>query len=255
VPACSAPPRTSALALLALLGCAARRSGTDLPPPPDSHLTGRPESLLVLGDADSFAWPVLLQDLLACHAGPIRVWNASFEAAEKRAWVGEAGAAAAHSIAEMGAPPRLVLCVPTLGDIATDAGTGQAALERGAGALEGLARALHAAGVAEVAFTAPFDPRGPGLVESAIETLLARGPDHVVAGPDLGTASRRYGTDALSADGGLNEFGVKLVAEEWYRWLTGSGACEEDVQDLYSRSYDVRAIAEGHARTRSGMGP
>ena len=45
-----------------------------------------------------------------------------------------------------------------------------------------------------------------------------------------------------------NEFGTKLVAEEWYRWLAGPEARESVVEGLYARDYDVDALEAARAR-------
>lgn len=131
----------------------------------------------------------------------------------------------------------------------------RAGAEQGADAFERLAWALHAAGVERVAFATPFYVHGAGpeigLECVALERLLARRLAFVVAGPDLFRASRRYFPGAFDEDGAPNEFGIKLIAEEWYRWLAGPEAREEAVEALYARDYDIAALEASFARARN----
>ena len=66
-------------------------------------------------------------------------------------------------------------------------------------------------------------------------------------------ATREYWPDGYDAAGAnLNEFGIKVVAEAWYRALAGSEADEEVIQELYAKDYDVAALArEARARERA----
>ena len=96
----------------------------------------------------------------------------------------------------------------------------------GANALERLALELHRAGIERVVFATPVYTASGGaelsLEHVAIERVLARGHAFVEAGPDVFRASKRYYPDAYLEGGEEpNEFGQKLLAEEWYRWLAG----------------------------------
>jgi len=264
--------RSSILSLALLLG-ACRVAPESLvphdvaarPPLESEHLHGTPQSFVVLGGARSFAWPALLQELLDDHAnrnGLYRVLNASTEADGIGAWSADAeGGPLAVLVREYLAPgkplPRTALCMVSLRGLFDERGpvkteNDMVGAEMGADALERLARALHAAGIERVAFATPLYAEGSepelGLERIAIERLLARGLPFVEAGPDVFGASRPYFPDAYEADRRHpNEFGVKLVAEEWYRWLAGPEAREAVVEALYAEDFDVEAIEAAHA--------
>jgi hypothetical protein len=233
------------------------------------HLRGTPRAFVVLGGERSFAWPALLQELLDDHAnrsGLYRVLNAATDADGIHAW----------SAAEDGGPldvlgseylaserpgkaplPRTALCMVSLRGLSDARGpvkteNDMVGAEMGADALEGLARELHAAGIETVVFATRLYAEGCepelGLERIAIERLLARGLPFVEAGPDVFGASRPYFPDAYESDlRHPNEFGVKLVAEEWYRWLAGPEAHEAVVEALYAEDFDMDAIEAAHA--------
>jgi hypothetical protein len=237
-------------------------------PPLSEYLTGAPTTFLVFGDTDSFVWPTMLQDLLDRHArgGVYHVINASSSAGAKD-WSDPdalrellAGALREHDEQA----PRVALCQVSLRGIGDERGPVKSehdmlGAEKGADALERLATALHALGVEHVLFaTSPYrqgaDPE-LRLERVALERLLARGHDFVAAGPELYEPTRRYFPDAYAADEHeLNEFGIKLLGEEWYRFLAGPEAREELVEALYARDYDVDVIDASHA-VRRGFGP
>lgn len=233
-------------------------------------LRARPATFVVVGDASSFAWPALLQDLLDVHAGKdglYRVENGALATGLVRAEGTEAtpfGALAQASLTalehEEVEGPRTALCLVSLRGICDERGpvkseNDMVGAEMGADALERLAVALHESGVERVVFATPLFVEGAtpelGLERVAIERLLARGHAFVEAGPDLFSASRRYFPDAYAEDQvHPNEFGTKLLAEEWYRWLAGPEAREEAVEALYARDYDVEALEAAHAEQR-----
>jgi len=239
----------------------------------DSHseyLRARPATFVVVGDASSFAWPALLQDLLDVHAGKpalYRVENGAVELGPTRAEgehaapfrvLAQAGLAALKT--DESEEPRTALCVVSLRGICDERGpvkseNDMVGAEMGADALERLAVALHESGIERVAFATPLFAAGAepelGLEHVAIERLLSRGHAFVVAGPDLFSASRHYFPDAYAEDKvHPNQFGTKLVAEEWFRWLAGPDAREETVEALYARDYDVEALEAAHAEQR-----
>jgi hypothetical protein len=237
------------------------------PPLESEHLRGAPRAFVVLGGERSFAWPALLQELLDDHAnrsGLYRVLNAATDADGIRAWsAADEGDALDVLVREYLAPraaaslPRTALCMVSLrglfdarGPVKTE--NDMVGAEMGADALERLARELHAAGIETVVFGTPLYAEGSepelGLERVAIERLLARGLPFVEAGPDVYGASRPYFPDAYQSDRHHpNEFGVKLVAEEWYRWLAGPEAHETVVEALYAEDFDVEAIEAAHA--------
>lgn len=248
----------------------------DRPPLTSEHLRGAPHSFVVLGGARSFAWPALLQELLDHHAnrfGLYRVLNASAAVDGVGAWTDATEGAPLDALVRAylapgeergGAPaPRTALCMVSLRGLTDEHGpvkteNDMVGAELGADALERLARALHAAGIEHVAFATPLYAEGTGpelgLERVAIERLLARGLPYVEAGPDVFASSRGYFPDAYESDRrNPNEFGVKLVAEEWYRWLAGPEARENVVEALYAEDFDVEAIEAAHAaRIESG---
>src|SRR5262245_38247990 len=88
-------PRSLLVLLPLAAGCHARPEsllpgGTGAHVDPHSeYLRGRAESFVVLGDAESFVWPALLQDLLDAHAGKTglyRVLNGAAPADGIGAW-------------------------------------------------------------------------------------------------------------------------------------------------------------------------
>lgn len=245
-------------------------------------LRGAPASFVVLGDATSFAWPTLLQEMLDAHAqqhGLYRVRNGAVEDGEIGAWTWKSESADGPlavlkaEVASLRAQlrsgvsaPTTALCLLTLRGLGDDRGPVKSAhdmvgAEMGADALERLALELHAAGVEHVVFATPLYAADAepelGLEHVALERLLARGHAFVEAGPDVFRASRRYFPDAYEPDREHpNEFGTKLVAEEWYRWLAGPEAREDVVERLYSTDYDVEALEAAYARKRGAtVGP
>jgi hypothetical protein len=238
--------------------------------PESEYLRGDPAAFVVLGDTTSFVWPAMLQELLDAHAakrGLYRVHNGATPAQGIGAWkeTREPGPfralsedfLSARAAARAGAPlPKTALCMVSLRGIGDEGGpvkseNDMVGAEMGADALERLALELHELGVERVVFATPFYAEGTGpelgLEHVALERLLARGHDFVAAGPDVFRASRRYFPDAFEAGGTEpNEFGVKLMAEEWYRWLAGPEARERVVEALYATDYDVEAIEAAH---------
>jgi hypothetical protein len=274
------------LASLALAACHVRPESF-LPAGAVSHapersefLLAEPASFVVLGGAESFVWPVLLQDLLDGHAGrkkPYHVLNGAAREPGIGAWTNTANSASASADGPFrtlvddylatgarrlgGAPPpRTALCLVSLRGLCDESGpvksdSDMLGAEMGAEALERLALELREAGVERVVFATPLYAEGAGpelgLEHLAIERLLARGHDFVQAGPDVFRASKRYYPDAFEADGvSPNEFGLKLIAEEWYRWLAGPEAHENVVEALYSKDFDTDAIEAAFAESR-----
>lgn len=268
-----------AFVLFVTPGCHVRPESL-LPASLDSHaprqsdfLRANPESFVVLGDESSFVWPTLLQELLDTHAGrrkQYRVLNAASEEAGIGPWnaceegpfralVDDFLSANARRLA--GAPaPKTALCLVSLRGLCDEGGpvkseSDMLGAEMGANALERLALELTQAGVERVVFATPLYAEGSGpelgLEHLAIERLLARGHSFVHAGPDIFRASRRYYPDAYEEDGVRpNEFGLKLIAEEWYRWLAGPEAEEPAVEALYSKDFDTDAIEAAFADSR-----
>lgn len=240
------------------------------------YLRGQPAAFVVLGDATSFVWPALLQETLDAHAGRpglYRLLNAAAPAQGIGAWTsakepGSLRAQAEGCFSGRAEPrsseplPKTALCLVSLRGLGDEAGPVMSANDRvggemGADALERLAFELRDLGAERVVFATPLYSAGAGpelgLEHVAIERLLARGHDSsghalIVAGPDVYRASSRYFPDAFEPDGvRTNEFGQKLVAEEWYRWLAGPEAREGVVEGLYATDYDIRAIEAAHA--------
>lgn len=227
------------------------------------YLRERPQSFVVLGDAQSFVWPTLLQELLDGHAQRslhhvvsaavprtgVGAWASGQEPSALRALADELARAGRLGLAP---EPRTALCLISLRGLGDERGpvkseNDMVGAEMGANALERLALELRQRGIERVVFATPIHVAGAGpelgLEHVAIERLLARGHAFVAAGPDLFRATRRYFPDAYEEGGTrLNEFGLKLVAEEWYRWLAGPEAREPVVEALYAEDFDVRAI-------------
>lgn len=249
--------RSSLLATLALTtGCHVRPesflpAGASAHPAGSDKLTGTPASFVVFGDARSFVWPALLQEMLDTHAqGDLyEVANASVAEADARSTPTHV------PVADL-PEPRAALCLVSLAGVGDEQGPvkgehDMVGAEMGADALERLALELHAAGFARVVFATPVftASAGPGLAleHLAIERLLARGHAFIEAGPDVLRASKRYYPDAYLPGGEEpNEFGQKLLAEEWYRWLAGPDAREEVVQALYATDFDVDGLRAAH---------
>jgi hypothetical protein len=264
---------------LFLAGCHVRpeslvpESASSRGPVHSEFLRDERASFVVLGDESSFVWPALLQELLDGHAGRrkqyralnaatvepgIGPWNVC-EEGPFRALLDDYLSANARRLA--GAPaPKTALCLVSLRGLCDESGpvksdSDMLGAEMGANALERLALELHQAGIERVVFATPLYAQGSGpelgLEHLAIERLLARGHAFVEAGPDVFSASRRYYPDAYEKDGVRpNEFGLKLIAEEWYRWLAGPEARESVVESLYSKDFDVDAIEAAFAETR-----
>ena len=266
--------RSSFLATLALTsGCHVRPESllpTELAHAPQrsEHLSGAPSSFVVLGDVRSFVWPALLQQMLDRHAGrpdTYRVMNASAPAAGIAAWTATEDrspiARLERDVASGGTSgPKTALCLVSLSGIGDERGPVKSehdmvGAEMGANALERLALELHRAGIERVVFATPVYTASGGaelsLEHVAIERVLARGHAFVEAGPDVFRASKRYYPDAYLEGGEEpNEFGQKLLAEEWYRWLAGPEAREEVVQELYATDFDVDGLREAFLRER-----
>lgn len=231
------------------------------------HLTGARSSFVVLGDVRSFVWPALLQEMLDRHAGTqdtYRVMNASAPTAGVAAWT-ESGSESLRARLEREihhlpgkAGPSTALCLVSLGGIGDERGPVKSehdmvGAEMGANALERLALELHQSGIERVVFATPVYSESGGaelsLEHVAIERVLARGHSFIEAGPDLFRASKRYYPDAYLEGGEEpNEFGQKLLAEEWYRWLAGPEAREEVVQELYATDFDVEGLRAAFLR-------
>ncbi len=279
-------PRHSVAFLLLvsfLPGCLRIRPESLVPPGASSardrgseFLDGRPKSLVVLGDSTSLVWPALLQEMLDRHAekaGVYRVLNASLQDARAAEWTAQDAAGPTRAMAEdffgprarlreRAPAPTIALCQVSLAGIGDERGPVKSehdmlGAELGAGALEKLALELRELGIQRVVFATPLYEEGAepenGLVRVALARLLDRGHPFVVVGPDLWDSSRRYFPDGY--DGSRvrpNEFGMKLLAEEWYRWLAGPEAREDVVQALYAKDYEVerleRAYLAGRAR-------
>lgn len=230
----------------------------------DEFLGSEAQTFVVLGDPQSFVWPTLLEELLYGHAQPrhlqrvlnaavpqsgIGAWTSSLEPSALRALGDELARASRTGAAPR---PRTALCLVSLRGLGDEGGpvkseNDMVGAEMGANALERLALELRQRGIERVVFATPIHvaDAGPELAfeHVAIERLLARGHDFVAAGPDLFRATRRYFPDAYEEGGTrLNEFGLKLVAEEWYRWLAGPGARESVIEALYAEDFDVQAI-------------
>jgi len=237
------------------------------------YLTGNPREFVVVGDASSFVWPVLLQDLLDTHARVGGVYRVRNEAALDEGlslWSADDGAplrALAEDLAHRQGEtrvPRVALCQVSLRGIGDARGPVKSehdmvGAEMGADALERLALELRELGIERVLFATPVFETGAepelGLERVALERLLARGHAFISAGPDLFGATKRYFPDAYEADRARpNEFGQKLMAEEWYRVLAGPESREEAVEALYAKDFDVEAIEAAHV-DRAGSGP
>jgi hypothetical protein len=232
------------------------------------HLTGAPSAFVVLGDVRSFVWPSMLQEMLDCHAGKqdtYHVVNASAPATGVAAWTSsDNDSPLARLEREVGgksrSSPKTALCLVSLGGIGDERGPVKSehdmvGAEMGANALERLALELHQAGIERVVFATPVYTKSGGdelsLEHVAIERVLARGHAFLEAGPDVFRASKHYYPDAYLEGGEEpNEFGQKLLAEEWYRWLAGPEAREEVVQELYATDFDVDGLREAFLRSR-----
>jgi len=266
--------RPSLLATLALTSGCHVRPESFLPAdaaahaePRSEHLTGAPRTFVVIGDVRSFVWPTLLEHMLAVHAqreGLYGIENASLPVATVKGWTERPEELRAR-LSEPGSGPRTALCLVSLGGVGDERGPVKSEHdmvggEMGAEALERLALELEAAGIERVVFATPLFTSAGGaelaLEHVAIERLLAREHRFVEAGPDVFRASRRYYPDAYLAGGEEpNEFGQKLVAEEWYRWLAGPEAREEVVEALYATDYDIEELRARQAEEAKTISP
>ena len=233
----------------------------------------------MIGDSTSLVWPTMLQDMLDAHAGKAGFYRVH-GAALGESWIGAWTARAASAprafdamVEDYFSPdaeqsdepaPTIALCQVSLQGVCDARGPvktehDMAGAEMGADVLEELALRLRALGLERVVLTTHVyehaDEPEVGLERVALARFLERDQDFVEAGPDVWAATREYWPDAYDADGmHLNEFGIKVVAEAWYRALAGPEADEAVVQELYAKDYDVEALAR-EARRRDRANP
>ncbi len=237
----------------------------------DCVLNGEPRSIVVVGSSLSYVWPRMLQDMLDDHAGRrlYTVNNAVVSASPVRAWISEPttqeyestfGAMRRDFFKGDESSPTIALCQQTLQETLTPRGPVASMADKegiriGADALERLASMLHDEGVERVYFAMHTYKQGAephvGNERLALRSLLERDHDYVFEGPDVWSATIGAFPDAFGADGvHLNQRGMKLLAEAWYRTLAGSQTSQAIIDRMHARDYDVEAVIRAYRQSR-----
>ena len=238
------------------------------------------QSFLVIGHSTSVFWPDVLQRMLDQHTSGVRrfyLLNATVGGAMVKHWNAEPGTQDyERTIGELmkdylgeeprlleDAPvPRVAVCQVSLQLIRGQNGPVTAeddyyGAELGANALDRLVTRLEALGFEEIYLTTSIYKESAepevGYERYALDRLLARGYPIVKRGPDVWSITQRnYPGCYLEDRVHLNEQGVKLLAEAWYRTLTGSQAREEIVQAMYADSFNIDRMMRDYLEWRRG---
>jgi len=243
-------------------------------------LDGEPRSFLVVGYSTSYAWPQMLQEMLDRHTGgervyhvlnavvggsPVEYWNAlpGTERYERvfgamvRDFLGD------EPRLRGGAPaPTVALCQQSLQFTRTRRGPiarvdDHEGLRIGTDALEKLAFRLRDVGLERVyygmhIYKEPVEPE-VGNERFALAALLERGHPFVFEGPDVWSLTIQEHPEAFEEDGvHPNERGMKLMAEAWYRTLSGKDAKEEVITALHETTYDIDTMMRAYLAWRRG---
>jgi len=233
-------------------------------------LDGTEKSIVLVGYSTSYAWPVMLQEMLDEHAdgrrtyhllnaviggSPVGRWIADPESEDYQATYGamlrdffgpEArlrGDSPAPTVAML---QQSLQRTPTpdtrLGPVHTI--DDKRGIEIGADALEKLALQLRADGIERTyiamhIYKEGYEPE-VGNERFALDALLRRGHDFLFEGPDVWSLSIRAHPEAFTEDGlHPNELGGKMMAGAWYRALAGDQAREEIIGAMDARTYDI----------------
>ena len=233
-------------------------------------LDGSPKSLVVVGYSTSYAWPAMLQEMLDEHSGgervyhvlnsviggsPVGRWIAPPESTDYQDTYGAMehdffgpdarlrGAAPEPSVAIL---QQSLQRTPTpatrLGPVTS--AMDDEGIEVGADALERLVTQLRNDGVERVyigmhIYKEGFEPE-VGNERFALDRLLDRGHESVLAGPDVWSLTIAEHPDAFTDDRlHPNERGSKIMAEAWYRSLAGDDARQHVIDAMHERTYDV----------------
>lgn len=240
----------------------------------DCVLDGREQSFVVVGSSESFVWPQMLQDMLDEHVGGrvYHVNNASVGASAVRGWIADEQPVGPFDtmvrdyfgdearLRSLAPSPTIALCQVTLQGTVTRRGpiasmADKEGIRIGADALEQLGSMLTERGVERVyiAMSVYKDGLEPhvGNERLALHELMEREHDHVFEGPDVWSATIAEFPDAFGEDRlHLNQRGMKLVAEAWYRTLAGSQASQAIIDRMHARTYDVEKLRRDYLRLR-----
>lgn len=241
-------------------------------------LDGREKSFVIVGYSTSYAWPDMLQEMLDEHSGGKRTYhvlNAVIGGSPVERWIAPQGSDTYEStngamirdyfgpdaLLRNDAPEaKIALCQQSLqftrtrrGPIASqDDAEG---IRIGTDALAQFAKRLHRVGINRVyigmhIYKKPVEPE-VGNERIALSELLKRGDDYVFEGPDTWTPTRDAFPKAFAEDGlHPNEYGMKIMAEGWYRTVAGSNAKQAIIDRMYARSYDVSAMMRAYINMR-----
>jgi hypothetical protein len=244
---------------------------------PTALLDGKEKTFLVVGYSTSYAWPAMLQEMLDEHTdgervyhlmnavaggAAVEIWNAAPGTRDHDRTIAAAKCDFFGGMRLLGSAPRptVALCQQSLQFTRTQRGPIARAdddegIEIGADALEKLAHSLRALGIDTVVYAMhiykhPIEPE-VGNERLALARLLGRGHDFILAGPDVWERTRDEYPDCFAEDGlHPNERGMKLMAEAWYRSLTGDAAREDIVERMYAKDYDVERMMDGYLAWR-----
>jgi len=249
-------------------------------------LDGTEKSIVLIGYSTSYAWPVMLQEMLDEHAGgqrtyhllnaviggsPMGRWIAPPDSEDYQATYGamlrDFFGPDARLRGDLPAPTAAMLQqslqrTPTpetrLGPVtAVDDKRG---IEIGADALEKIAFQLLEDGIERVhigmhIYKVGYEPE-VGNERFALEALMQRGHDFIFEGPDVWSLTIREHPAAFTEDGlHPNELGAKIMAAAWYRALAGDDAREQIVEAMEARSYDIDALTNEYLTWRRGGTP
>ncbi len=248
-------------------------------------LDGTEKSIVLVGYSTSYAWPVMLQEMLDEHAGgqhiyhllnaviggsPVGRWIAAPDSEDYKATYGVMledffgpdarlrGAAPAPTVAML---QQSLQRTPTpetrLGPVHTV--DDKHGVKIGADALEKLAMQLRADGIGDIyiamhIYKEGYEPE-VGNERFALDALLRRGHDFIFEGPDVWSLSIREHPEAFTEDRlHPNERGGKIMAAAWYRALAGDQAREEIIGAMNARSYDIDAMMNEYLEWRRSAG-
>lgn len=260
----------------------ANHPGTRIIAAPESIslLDGQEKSFLINGYSTSYAWPDMLQEMLDEHAGGERVYhvlNSVVGGAAVEIWIAEPGSNEyERTVAAMDrdfygetprlraeAPlPRIALCQQSLQFTRTQRGPiaqpyDWEGIDIGADAMADLVDLLKERGIERVymgthIYKGPIEPE-VGNERLALAELLRREHPGVYAGADTWTPTRDQFDKAFADDGvHPNAYGMKLMAELWYRTVAGPDTREDIIENMHDRKYDTETMMRDYIRWRRG---